>query len=112
MGEAGGGGADGSERRVRGSEKGASLVSTSWVMEPDLPHLDPITQILTTSWNISADFLQSPSKSKPSPLHFPSLLSLSHQIKLLHILNLHSKQKNVDMDSDMDLKKILLYLHT
>lgn len=39
----------GSERRVRGSEEGGSLVSTSWVMEPDLSHLDTITQISTTS---------------------------------------------------------------
>lgn len=39
----------GSERHVGGSEEGGSPVSTSWVMEPDLPHLDSITQISTTS---------------------------------------------------------------
>lgn len=42
-------GTSGSERHVGGSEEGGSLVSTSWVMEPDLPHLEPITQISTTS---------------------------------------------------------------
>lgn len=47
MSEGGGGGV--SERHVGGSEEGGSPVSTSWVMEPDLPHLEPITQILTTS---------------------------------------------------------------
>ncbi len=46
-----------SERQVGGSKAGGSPVSTSWVTEPDLPHLEPITQILTTSWSTLADFL-------------------------------------------------------
>lgn len=33
----------------RGSEAGVSPVTTSWVTEHDLPHLEPITQFLTTS---------------------------------------------------------------
>lgn len=33
----------------RGSELGVSLVTTSWVTEHDLLHLEPITQFLTTS---------------------------------------------------------------
>lgn len=33
----------------RGSEAGVSPVTTSWVTEHDLPHLEPISQFLTTS---------------------------------------------------------------
>lgn len=33
----------------RGSEAGVSPVTTSWVTEHDLLHLEPITQFLTTS---------------------------------------------------------------
>lgn len=53
----------------RGSELGVSLVTTSWVTEHDLLHLEPITQFLTTSWNTSTYFLHPSTPTTMSPTY-------------------------------------------
>lgn len=65
-----------------GRKAGASPVSTSWVTEHDLSHLEPITQFLTTSWNTSTHFLRPKSrgshKSRPGVLEFLLIFFMSH----------------------------------
>lgn len=61
----------------RGSELGVSLVTTSWVMEHDLLHLEPITQFLTTSWNTSTYFLHPSTPTTISPTYLTLFVCLS-----------------------------------
>ena len=62
----------------RGSEAGVSPVTTSWVTEHDLPHLEPISQFLTTSWNTSTYFLHPSTRTTESPTYLtPFFVSLS-----------------------------------
>lgn len=73
----------------RGSKAGVSPVTTSWVIEHDLLHLEPITLFLTTSWNTSAHFLF-PSNPKDHVSHISNSFRLSfHRFDFLLISDFH-----------------------